>query len=69
MDGVEMVIRLAVEEFISRGSLAWAIFTGKAKKSRSGRSMCLTHYPTDTAHHVCITSNSKLEQVRPDSAF
>jgi len=44
-------------------------FTGKAKKSRSGRLMCLTYYPTDIVGQVCITSNSKLEQVRPDSAF
>jgi hypothetical protein len=43
MDGVALVIRLAVvDKFISKSSLAWESFTAKAKKSRSGRLMCLT---------------------------
>jgi hypothetical protein len=31
MDGVEMVIRLAVDKFISRGILAWAALLAKRR--------------------------------------
>jgi|SRR5579859_1778997 len=79
IDDVAVVIRLAVDKIIPEGSVAQGAVRHQAKKRRSGPAVCRTDYllqvgatPPETNGFRTSTagaSNSRLEQVSPDSAF
>src|SRR5579859_7476145 len=78
IDDVAVVIRLAVDKIIPEGSVAQGTVRHQAKKCRSDPAVCRTDYPlwvgatppeTNGFRTSTGASNSRLEQVRPDSAF